>query len=157
MQLVNASRPEVICSPLIEVFQVHSWFQGKLKQPNRAKFKALPSPPLEILDLSNLSFARNAGNAGNAACGQRRKGWFPFSCVPFEILLANAYPLLVSKHFDTQVRSLMYLIWLLRLNQQGITRGNERFLALNIMFPYGMYNSLLIVNSTSKVHVQCGV
>ncbi|CAH2037561.1 unnamed protein product [Thlaspi arvense] len=53
--------------------QVQSWFQGKLKQKNQVKFKAVPSPPLQIVDLSNPSFAVNA------TCGQRRKGWFSFA------------------------------------------------------------------------------
>ncbi|XP_024007703.1 protein SAWADEE HOMEODOMAIN HOMOLOG 1 isoform X2 [Eutrema salsugineum] len=56
--------------------QVQSWFQGKQKQQNQAKFKkTVPSPPLQIFDLSNLSDAGNAGNVvGNATCGQRPKG-----------------------------------------------------------------------------------
>ncbi|KAL1203565.1 SAWADEE HOMEODOMAIN-like protein 1 [Cardamine amara subsp. amara] len=60
-----------------------SWFQEKLKQQiskqqYQPKYKkTVPSPPTEILDLSNLCYTRNAANAGNAenvTYVQRRKG-----------------------------------------------------------------------------------
>ncbi|KFK43779.1 hypothetical protein AALP_AA1G171400 [Arabis alpina] len=64
--------------------QVHSWFQGKLKQPNKAKFKAVPSPPVQIIDLSNPIHARNRpspplqildfSNLSYAGNAPRRKG-----------------------------------------------------------------------------------
>ncbi|CAN8293340.1 unnamed protein product [Cochlearia groenlandica] len=44
---------------------VQDWFQGKMKHKNQPKLKTVPSPPLEIVDLSNLSYAANAGNGGN--------------------------------------------------------------------------------------------
>ncbi|CAH8252396.1 unnamed protein product [Arabidopsis lyrata] len=49
--------------------QIQSWFQEKLKQQSQPKFKTLPSPPLQIHDLSNPSCY-----AANATFVQTRKG-----------------------------------------------------------------------------------
>ncbi|KAG7591755.1 SAWADEE domain [Arabidopsis thaliana x Arabidopsis arenosa] len=55
--------------------QIQSWFQEKLKQKSQPKFKTLPSPPLQIHDLSNPScYAANATFVGSSTFVQTRKG-----------------------------------------------------------------------------------
>ncbi|XP_010476602.1 PREDICTED: protein SAWADEE HOMEODOMAIN HOMOLOG 1 [Camelina sativa] len=60
--------------PSVTWKQVQGWFQEKLKQQSQPKYKTLPSPPLQIVDLSNPNFAGKAVNVGNATYVQRRKG-----------------------------------------------------------------------------------